>query len=207
MQLHTFVLRVGSLFALAHQQPSQSEPERSHFAIVRGQHALPPEDVDLLEEAVKWSVMFEEAQTKVKDSMRAVDYEYVLNPIYSAYFGITYRKKRKLELPVEEFWTVYLNGKNEPLGSRMVSRGTLTTSLVHPREVFSPALWLRADGVVFLHNHPSGDPTPSLEDVSITERLVQAGDLLGIRVLDHVIVPARPDGYVSFHERGLLNGG
>lgn len=102
-QLHAFVLRVGSLFALSHQQPSQSEPERSHFAIVRGQQQLPPEARELLREAVKWSVLFEEEQTKVKDSMQAIDYEYVLNPIYSAYFNITYRKKRKLELPVEEF--------------------------------------------------------------------------------------------------------
>jgi DNA repair protein RadC len=80
----------------------------------------------------------------------------------------------------------------------MVSQGTLTASLVHPREVFRPALRESAAAVVLVHNHPSGDPTPSREDIEITERLMRAGELLGVPVLDHVVVAER--GYRSLRD-------
>ena len=69
-----------------------------------------------------------------------------------------------------------------------ISEGTLTAALVHPREVFAPAIRLAAAALVLVHNHPSGDPTPSAEDAALTERLRRAGELIGIRVLDHVVV-------------------
>lgn len=107
---------------------------------------------------------------------------------------------------VEEFWAVYLDGKCRVLGSRMVSRGSLTSSLVHPREVFAPGLVLACDAAVLAHNHPSGDPSPSVDDLRITERLVEASRLLGVRILDHVIIGAGEGHtpYVSMHERGLI---
>ena len=111
-------------------------------------------------------------------------------------------------LPREEFWAVYTDAKHRPIAAHMVSRGTLTCSLVHPREVYGPAISLAAANVVLVHNHPSGDPEPSPEDREITRRLVAAGHLLGIPVLDHIViagVPARTGPkYVSFAERGMI---
>jgi DNA repair protein RadC len=85
---------------------------------------------------------------------------------------------------------------------KVVSTGSLTASLVHPREVWRTALYLCAAAVVFVHNHPSGDPAPSQEDIEITRRLKETGEMLGIRVLDHVVLG---DGrFFSFSDRGLL---
>lgn len=104
----------------------------------------------------------------------------------------------------EEFHTILLDGKNRVIREERVSMGSLTASIVHPREVFNAAIRDSADAVVFVHNHPSGDPEPSAEDLEITDRLVSVGRLLGIRVLDHIIVG---DGcYSSFHEKGLIDG-
>ncbi len=89
---------------------------------------------------------------------------------------------------VEVFVTLLLNGKHRVIGLAETSRGTLTTSLVHPREVFGPAVRLGAAAVIVGHNHPSGDPSPSPEDLEVSERLKNAGALLGIPLLDHVIV-------------------
>jgi DNA repair protein RadC len=82
----------------------------------------------------------------------------------------------------------------------LTSQGTLTASLVHPREVFAPALREPAAAIVLVHNHPSGDPTPSREDHEVTARLAAAGELLGIPVLDHVVVAEQ--GYVSLRDSG-----
>jgi DNA repair protein RadC len=102
----------------------------------------------------------------------------------------------------EEFLLVLLDGRNQVAGFNVVSTGTLTASLVHPREVFKPAILGNAAALILIHNHPSGDPEPSAEDKALTERLRQAGDLIGIRVLDHVVIG---DGrYASFAELQLL---
>jgi len=98
----------------------------------------------------------------------------------------------------ERFFTVLLDGRHRVIRHALVSQGTLTASLVHPREVFRPALREPAAAVILVHNHPSGDPTPSREDREITERLVRAGELLGVPVLDHVVVAER--GYSSLRE-------
>ena len=110
---------------------------------------------------------------------------------------------RLRRLDHERFVVVLLDGRHRVLGEAVVSQGTLTASLVHPREVFRPALRASAAAVILVHNHPSGDPTPSAEDRSVTGRLARAGELLGIRVLDHVVVAER--GYVSLREEGDLD--
>lgn len=102
----------------------------------------------------------------------------------------------------EVFLLVMLNQKNHVIRDEQISEGTLTASLVHPREVFAPAIRHSAAAVAFVHNHPSGDPAPSPEDKTITKRLVEAGELLGIRILDHVIIGE--GRYTSFVDEGLL---
>ena len=109
------------------------------------------------------------------------------------------------DLKHELFKVILLDAKNTVLKEATISEGSLTLSIVHPREVFALAIREAAAGIIFLHNHPSGDPAPSSEDRQLTDRLVAAGTLLGIRVLDHVIVG---DGrYVSFADEGWLAQG
>ncbi len=106
------------------------------------------------------------------------------------------------DLRREVFKVVLLDAKHAILREATVSEGSLTLSIVHPREVFSLAVKESAAAVIFLHNHPSGDPTPSREDRLLTTRLVSAGEVLGIRVLDHLVIG---DGrYVSFADQGWL---
>jgi DNA repair protein RadC len=98
----------------------------------------------------------------------------------------------------ERFLALLLDGRHRVIREVEISRGTLTASLVHPREVFRPALRDGAAALVVVHNHPSGDPTPSAEDRRVTERLSRAGELLGVRLLDHVVVAEH--GYRSLRE-------
>lgn len=102
----------------------------------------------------------------------------------------------------EHFVVLLLNARHEMQCREVVSIGSLNASIVHPREVFQPAILHSAAAVVLVHNHPSGDPEPSEEDLSITKRLVQVGEIVGIGVLDHVIVATR--GVVSLRARQLL---
>jgi DNA repair protein RadC len=107
-------------------------------------------------------------------------------------------EKEKREL----FYVVLLNNKNRKIREVKVSEGSLTASLVHPREVYNPVIRESAAAVIFVHNHPSGDPAPSQEDIEITRRLKEVGEVMGVRVLDHVVVGH--DRYFSFSDRGLL---
>jgi DNA repair protein RadC len=102
----------------------------------------------------------------------------------------------------EHFVVVTLNGANEVIETRIVTVGLLNHSLVHPREVFADAITDRAAAIICVHNHPSGTLEPSSQDIAITRQLVEAGDLLGIRVLDHLIVTGT--GFVSLKERGQV---
>ncbi|WP_305041490.1 RadC family protein [Geoalkalibacter sp.] len=102
----------------------------------------------------------------------------------------------------EVFYTLLLDSKNRVIREVPISEGSLTASIVHPREVFAPVIRESASAVLFVHNHPSGDPTPSREDIEITRRLKDVGELVGVRVLDHIVVGS--DRYVSFADRGLL---
>ncbi len=103
------------------------------------------------------------------------------------------------ERACEEFHSFYLNTKNEVIGMEMISKGTLNASLVHPREVFKGAILANANAIIVAHNHPSGDVQPSTADQSVTKTLVNAGKLLDIQVLDHVIIGSK-NGYFSFRE-------
>jgi DNA repair protein RadC len=102
----------------------------------------------------------------------------------------------------EIFYVVLLNNKNRKIRDVKISEGSLTASLVHPREVYHPVIRECAAAVIFVHNHPSGDPSPSPEDVEITRRLKEVGEVMGVRVLDHVVVGQ--DRYFSFSDKGML---
>lgn len=91
---------------------------------------------------------------------------------------------------VEIFCVLLLDARRNVTGYAEISRGTLTSSMVHPREVFGPAVRLGAGAIIVAHNHPSGDPEPSREDIEVTTRLVKAGAILGIPVLDHIVIGA-----------------
>lgn len=122
--------------------------------------------------------------------------------IHSAEDIHEYMKGKLENLTVEQFWTLILDAKNRVIGEVMVSQGSLSSSIVHPREVFKPAIMLSGAHIICVHNHPSGDPAPSYEDRAITTQLVEAGQVLGIPVLDHIII-AR-EGFTSLAEEGAL---
>ena len=104
----------------------------------------------------------------------------------------------------EEFHVLLLNSQNGPICQRQITRGILDASLIHPREVFRDAIVLRAAALILVHNHPSGNPEPSAEDLKVTRQLSTAGDQLGIPVLDHIIIAG--ETFSSLAGRGLLRG-
>jgi len=101
----------------------------------------------------------------------------------------------------EYFFAIHLDGKNRICCIDEVSVGSLNQSIVHPREVFKTALLSSAAALILLHNHPTGDTTPSREDLEITRRLKEAGDLIGVKILDHIIIG---ESFLSFVNSGLL---
>jgi len=113
-----------------------------------------------------------------------------------------YYAPRLRDLAVEEFHVLALGSQSQVRGDLLITRGILNSSLVHPREVFRAAIAEAAAGIIVVHNHPSGDPTPSGDDRAVTRQLVDAGRLLDLPVHDHVIVGG--DRYMSFAEAGLL---
>ena len=110
------------------------------------------------------------------------------SPVRDAESVWAHFRGRLPQLDREAFYVLLLDGKNRVQAEVRVSEGSLTAALVHPREVFAPAIRDGAAALILVHNHPSGDPTPSAEDVALTERLRQVGDLVGVRILDHVVV-------------------
>jgi DNA repair protein RadC len=113
------------------------------------------------------------------------------------HFHYRYRDRRK-----EYFLILLLDGKNRVIREVQISEGSLNQSIVHPREVFNPAVRESAAAIILVHNHPSGDPAPSREDLEITRRLREAGDLMGVKVLDHIIIG---DGaFTSFVSQGYM---
>ena len=102
----------------------------------------------------------------------------------------------------ESFWALLLNQKHRLLKTEQISEGSLTMTLVHPREAFLPAVRESAAAVIFVHNHPSGDPEPSVDDYNLTVRLIECGELLGIRVVDHIVLGDH--AYVSLRDRGAF---
>lgn len=117
-------------------------------------------------------------------------YKYVTDIVNSSDRAIDFLKNQlSLHENTEEcFCMLCMDSKNNIIGVFEVSRGSLNASLVHPREVFKRAFTCNAHSIIFAHNHPSGDPTPSFEDISVTKRLAEAGEILNVKVLDHIIV-------------------
>jgi DNA repair protein RadC len=107
------------------------------------------------------------------------------------------RSKKK-----EHLVAFFVNARNQLLSKEVISIGTLTASLAHPREIFAPAIGTAAAGIILAHNHPSGDPSPSDEDIRLTQRIVQAGRILGIELIDHLIVAEK--GCYSFKNEGRM---
>lgn len=125
--------------------------------------------------------------------------------IRSSFDAITLVRQYLAGADREHFVVLLLDAKNKVIGINTVSTGSLSASVVHPREVFKPAIVSNANALVCAHNHPSGDPQPSNEDRAITRRLVAAGTLLGIAVLDHVILGDGTENAFSFADQGILN--
>lgn len=114
---------------------------------------------------------------------------------------------RKIRYLVEDytkegFFVLCLDTKNKVIDFEVVSEGTLTASLVHPRETFRTAIRRNAAGIIVSHNHPSGDPTPSEDDIRITKKLIEAGNILDIKLLDHIIITR--EEYISLKEKGYI---
>ncbi len=123
-------------------------------------------------------------------------------PIFRTPEDVTQRYVPKLcDLKHEEFWAILLSTSNQLVREIKITSGTLNSSLVHPRECFSEAVKEKAASVIFVHNHPSGNPEPSQEDIAITKQLVEAGKILGIPVYDHIIVAG--SSFTSLAQRGL----
>ena len=121
-------------------------------------------------------------------------------PFRGSYDVYAHCRERLATETVEHFFAVLLDNKHRKLKEFLVSKGSLTTSVVHPRDVYLPVIRESAAAVIFYHNHPSGDPTPSAEDLEITRRLREVGELVGVRVLDHVVIGK--GRYVSFVDDG-----
>jgi len=104
----------------------------------------------------------------------------------------------------EQFCVILLNAKNEIIGLNIVSTGDLSSAPVHPREALKPAILSNASAMILCHNHPSGDLSPSPEDIAITARIVQASKIMGIQVHEHLIISMHDDSYYSFADNGLI---
>ncbi len=121
-------------------------------------------------------------------------------------------RERARVLQHEVFWALMLDTKNRLIGEpKQISQGTLNSSLVHPRELFKKALQHSCAAIILAHNHPSGDPTPSSEDIKITKQLISAGEVMGIRILDHIVIGHRKHNsntdFLSLREAGLVQFG
>jgi|LGVF01.2.fsa_nt_gb DNA repair protein RadC len=122
---------------------------------------------------------------------------------YCTVDDVVQNTKKMLRLDQEQFWVIHLNAQNRLVGYEVISAGSLTAAIVHPREVFKGAILNGSVSIICCHNHPSGDPTPSNEDNTITARLKKCADLLGIVMHDHVIIGHNK--HYSYADKGKLN--
>jgi DNA repair protein RadC len=120
--------------------------------------------------------------------------------ITSAEDVYNYFKDKLKDKKQEEFWILLLSAKNNIIKEELITKGILDSSIIHPREVFRPAIKNSASKIILVHNHPSGDPTPSQEDLEMTKRIIELGKNIDIRVLDHVIVGDEEKRYWSWVE-------
>ncbi len=135
--------------------------------------------------------------------VREVEYTYETRPRINGMDDFVSAVKPLIADPNREFFiTLYLNTKNGILRQKVISIGSLNASIVHPREVFRTACVVSASSIIVAHNHPSGDPAPSNEDIEITKKLVESGKIIGINLLDHVIIGH--DRNYSFREMALI---
>lgn len=126
------------------------------------------------------------------------------NPVITCPTEVVAIVQDSVKLLDREHFVVYiLDQKNRILASEVASIGSLNSSIVHPREIFKRAIKISGASIILVHNHPSGDPTPSSEDIAVTKRLVQAGEVLGINVLDHVIIGSSGK-FTSLRETGVI---
>mgnify|MGYP001213357711 FL=1 len=137
----------------------------------------------------------------VKEKGAMYDVQKKIGSSYDAYKAITEITKVQEEAQ-EVFGILILNTTHKIVAVHEIGRGTLNASMVHPREVFKPAVLHNAAAIICFHNHPSGEPKPSKEDIETTNRLVEAGKIMGIEVLDHIIVG--DDKYTSLKEMGVI---
>jgi len=137
----------------------------------------------------------------VKEKGAMYDVQKKIGSSYDAYKAITEITKVQEEAQ-EVFGILILNATHKIVAVHEISRGTLNASMVHPREVFKPAVLHNAAAIICFHNHPSGEPKPSKEDIETTNRLVEAGKIMGIEVLDHIIVG--DDKYTSLKEMRVI---
>ncbi|MCU7201200.1 JAB domain-containing protein [Turicibacter sanguinis] len=134
--------------------------------------------------------------------VKEASFLYQTRTISSPYDAYEMIKDQLQDLDREQFIIACLNTKNEPTNITVVSVGSLNKAIVHPREVFKTAILSNAASIMAFHNHPSGDTTPSQQDLQLTNRLYEAGELLGIKLLDHLIIG---DGsFTSLKEKGYL---
>ena len=143
---------------------------------------MTPEAVQRLMAGVEIGLRIAELKTEYEASPR------ITSPATAMNFCRQHFNRLARESKQEEFWIVTLNTKNEPIDCHQITVGTLRNSLVHPREVFRPAIRDAANAILALHNHPSGDPTPSDQDISVTERLEKSAEIIGIPLIDHIVV-------------------
>jgi DNA repair protein RadC len=113
-------------------------------------------------------------------------------------------KERFNDMPHEEFLSVSLSAKNEVIGIHTISKGTIDASSYHSRDVFAPALLSGAVKILLIHNHPAGDPTPSPDDIEVTQELILCSSILDIPIVDHVVIGGFDGGFVSMRSEGLV---
>jgi DNA repair protein RadC len=179
-QAQSLVDRFGSLDALA----------RAGTAELRGVTGMGPAKIGSLRAAFEIGARLSRIPVAPGEKLHSPEQ-------VAAHFGARMRRYRQ-----EVFVVLLLDSRHRLIGEVEVSRGSLNQSLVHPREVFAPALRESAAAILVVHNHPSGDPQPSREDHDVTQRLVRAGEILGIRVVDHLVIGGLE--FTSFARAGHL---
>lgn len=125
-----------------------------------------------------------------------------ISPIYSPEDCVAFLSAEMKHLTQEHFVVIFLDTKNYVIGKKTIFIGSLNKAIVHPREVFKEAIKRSSASIICAHNHPSGDPTPSEQDIGLTHRLYEAGELIGIKVLDHLIIG--DEQFVSLKEKGYI---
>lgn len=154
-------------------------------------------------EGLDLSTLSYEKQTKIERLLEVIREVAVEEEVYIKKPEDVFRAATDLiNLPNEHLICLFLNSKNKVISRKTIFIGSLNASIAHPREIFREAIIHNCASLICVHNHPSGDPTPSSQDVEISRRLAEAGEIIGIDVLDHVIIGKY--GYCSIKEMGLM---